>query len=187
MFSKLIIRALVTLFMIYIYRARAQTTNSSCFDDGFVAVNATGSVQIPGLQPYNQGEPTTNDTWKISTAVKEILVPALNTSFIRQKFWLDTSPTVDISAADINYTGCAFLLQGTSQSKRPIENSENNTCQGIFDPACYNAIVDAVTSNVSTYAYGNASDDVCGNLLLDLNPPSECKNSQWDSVVSTRK
>ena len=185
MFSKLIIRAFLTLFMIC--GARANTTNSSCFDDDFVAVNATGSVQIPGLPTYNQDESTTNDTWKISTAVKEILVPALNISFIRQKFWLDTSPTVDISAANTNYTGCAFLLQGTSQSNKPIENSENNTCQGIFDPACYNAIADALTSNVSTYAYGNESDDVCGNLVLNLNPPSECKNSQWGLIVGTGK
>lgn len=167
--------------------ARAQTTNASCFDEDFVAVNATGSVQIAGLQPKVNGKSETTGNWTISTAVKEILVPEHNSSHVLQRFWVDTDPPVDVPSAELTYTGCAFVLQGISSSKKLVGNNAGNSCQGVFDTACYNAIVDDISSNTSSYA-AVGEPDICASLSsVLLNPPSECKNSEWGLVLSTRK
>ena len=150
-------------------RARAQTTNTSCFDEDLAAVNVTGSVQIAGLQPKVKGESETAGNWTISMAVKEILVPEDNT-YVLQRFWLDTDPPVDIPATELNYTGCAFVLQGISPSKKLVGNNAGNSCQGVFDTACYNAIVDDISSNASSYA-AVGEPNICASLsyfLLNL-------------------
>jgi hypothetical protein len=161
----------------------ALATYSPCYDSRFSAANATGSVQIPALETTN----VTNSTWTVSTAVKEILVSELNNSFIVQKWSLDTTPVITTSPSQLSFTGCAFLLDLNSPSKTLLGSTDGNTCSGVFDNDCYNAILEVVNSNVSMFA-ANDINSVCSSMSSVLaSIPSQCKKSEWGEIMATRK
>lgn len=164
--------------------AQAQGATSSCVDTDFDTVNATGSVQVAGFQPFISRPPVQNSTWTISTAIKEVQSFDANSSVIEQTFWLDTDPLGTTSATDLPYSGCAILLTGFSSPRTSTGTNDSNTCDGVFDTACYNAILIAVSifeleNSVSSIA------NVCQTILAT--PPSQCNGYAWSGVFSTRK
>jgi hypothetical protein len=159
---------------------------SSCASTEHTAGNATGTIQIPGFQPFIDTPSVQNSTWTISTGIKEIQDLNSNSYVLEQSFWLDAQPLIDTSAADLPYTGCAVLLTGFSNPKRSIGTNSSNSCDGVFDTACYNAIMDTVNTFILEDSPGSI-ENVCQTMSILKTAPSACKKYAWTSTTSTRK
>jgi hypothetical protein len=160
-----------------------------CGNPVFNAVNATGSVQFPGFE-FRQSEPTIeNNTWKISTAVTELLSTTTNTTEIQQDFWLNTNLPVTSNLTDLPYWGCVFLLQGFKQELISSGTNDSTSCNGVFDSDCY-AITSVATSSAWKFNTNVASIvPVCQDIGQAITSPilSQCKNSPWYSFIQAGK
>ena len=163
---------------------------ADCGSPVFSAVNATGSVEFPGFVFGQSKPPTENNTWTISTAIAESLLPMTNTTKTQQDFWLNTNPLVTSNLTDLPYWGCVFLLQDFKQE--PISNGTDGStsCNGVFDSGCYNAITSVATSTAWLLDDNAASIvQVCQDIGKELISPIpwQCKKSPWSSLLQASK
>jgi hypothetical protein len=163
----------------------AQTANS-CISNQPTTANATSSIGIAGFQPFIDTPLVQNSTWTISTAIDEVQDFESNNYIIEQSFWLDAQPPITTSAADLPYTGCAVLLTGFSSPRISTGTNSTNSCDGVFDTACYNAIVGAVQTFILEEAPGSI-ENVCQTMTALETPPSLCENYAWTATTATRE
>jgi hypothetical protein len=153
------------------------------------AANATGSIKIPGFQPFIAAPAVQNSTWTVSTTINQVQNFQDNNNFILQDFWLETDPPINTAPADLPYTGCAILLSEFSGPRISTGTNDSNSCDGVFDTSCYNAITGTVNDfllerSPSGSPFTNIPD-ICQSLLAT--PPTQCKKYAWNAVSSTRK
>lgn len=89
-------------------RSKAQV--EPCADVEHATANATGSIQIPGFQPFIAIPLVQNSTWTISTGIHSYPDSTTDSYNIEQHFWLETDPPINTSPGDLPYTGCTILL-----------------------------------------------------------------------------
>src|SRR2546421_7838161 len=93
--------ALILAYMVTLSPSYGLTIDS-CDNPQFDTANATGSVRFAGFPPPSTIE---NNTWTLSTAVKEVQDIPANLSYIEQTFWLNTDPIIDTNLTDLPYWG----------------------------------------------------------------------------------
>jgi len=157
-----------------------------CADTEHTLNNATGSILIPGFQPFISTPPDVlleNDTWTVNTGISAIPDASTNSYNVEQSFWLETAPPIDTAPADLPYTGCAILLTGFKSPRISTGTNRTDSCNGVFDTSCYNAII----STINTFALENTAStipNVCNTIIAT--PPAQCKDYAWTSVVSSQ-
>ncbi|TVY73296.1 hypothetical protein LSUE1_G009065 [Lachnellula suecica] len=176
------IRSLVAAF-IFSSLAQAQDT-SSCLYTEHNAANSTGSILIPGFEPLCPSPSTQNSTWTISTAINQNPDPASNSYSVEQTFWLDASPSIDTSPANLSYTGCAILLTGFSSPRISKGNDVPNGCGGVFSSDCYNAITETIDTFLFEHLPLTDISTICNSIIAT--PPTQCKDYAWKSVTATQ-
>lgn len=168
-----IMRALSLCFLATtIHSVNAANKPRSCSNDLFSAMNATGSTRFPGLLPNG----TANETWTLNTGVE--VLPG--TSLFDQYFWLDTDPTIDIPPLQLPVNGCAKAIQVQTHGPLLVDNitttnsSQYNSCAGVFEQDCYNAILDTLNSEM-TALMASGTSPTCTGLLSSW--PAQCMNT----------
>ena len=119
---------------------------SSCLSTEPIGAITTGSIQIPSFQPFIDTHSSQNSTWTISIGINEVQDFSSNSYVVEQTFWLDAQSSMDTSAAALPYTGCAILLNDFSTPRISIGTNSPNSCEGVFNTPCYNAILDVVNT-----------------------------------------
>ena len=185
MFMCCLQRGVVFALTTVLFSTFSKAQNASyCVSTEHTAANATGSLEIAGFQPFIDTHIVQNSTWTISTGINQIEDLNSNSYYVEQHFWLDTQPVINTSPADLPYTGCALLLTGFSSPRISTGTNSSNSCNGVFDTDCYNAIVGTVDTFLLESIPGSI-EDVCQLLLVT--PPSQCKNYAWTTTTATRK
>jgi hypothetical protein len=164
--------------------------NDPCYDDEFATVNATATVELFAMHPQDPLNGSLYGHYNISTAVKEIINIAQNTSAVKQKFWLTAGPMINTPPQDLPFAGCAFFLQTAPGSSSIGGNMSDTQCQNALPGACEQTILDIIQSNVTILSQAalNNNFDTCATLSEILRtPPAECKGAEWDNVIPIRE
>ncbi|CAG8952865.1 hypothetical protein HYFRA_00007579 [Hymenoscyphus fraxineus] len=144
--------------------------------------NATGAISIPGFQPFIKTAGLTNSTWVLSTALNQRRNVEGNSYVIDQSFHLASVPRIEQSPEDLPYTGCAILLKGFAKPRISTGTNETNSCYGVIDTACSDAIISTINSQLLE---GVASrPNICPDIIAT--PPEQCKNYPWTAVAATQ-
>jgi hypothetical protein len=156
----------------------AEDSAGECYDHEFPIYNASGFVNI---SPFSQSS-SSRASWKLNTAIKEAPKPDEKVSIMKQKFWLegDASTSGNVSLSPIH--GCFIILEASPNTTFQGHGYDNSTtqngCSRIFTPQCQNAIINTISSNVSSYDEKTLDNhwQICPKLAhLLWEPPAECK------------
>ena len=165
---------------------------NECYDHEFSTYNASATVNFP---PLSQNITKSSlVTWKLSTAVKEVIKYQDKNSVVKQKWWLegDSKLSADPSLSPID--GCIIYLEATPKSTFLGKGADNKTtqngCSLVLTPECQNAMLNLVISNITSYSNKNLDDHwtICPTIahLLEQ-PPQECKADYHFKSVVLRK
>jgi hypothetical protein len=163
--------------------SQAQET-SSCIYTEHTAANATGFAEVAEFQPFIQTPVVHNSIWTISTAINEVQDFESNSYVVEQSFWSDTSPLISTSPADLPYMGCIILLTGFSSPKISTGTNSSDSCNGVFDTSCYDAILDIIDEFIMDNT-APSIPNVCQTIIAT--PPAQCKNYAWTALSATCK
>lgn len=146
--------------------------------------NATGSISIPGFQPFINTAGLTNSTWVLSTALNQRRNEQSNSYVIDQSFHLSSVPRIDDLPDALPYTGCAILLKGFAKPLKEKTGGMNSTdsCEGVLESACEDAIISTINSQLLEGAATRTN--ICQNIIAK--PPEQCKKTIWTAVAATR-
>lgn len=157
-----------------------QSTNGSSRNTFITAVNATGSITVPGFGPlYSSGQ---NGTLTISTGIQNVHDRATNTSVVRQTFWLDAKPLISTNLADLPLWACAVFLMPANYPT----SSNASDCAGYLTSDCYNEIVASANGVVAGGPYGGLT--TCSAIVNAVSAIPACQGRmQLEGSLSSRR
>lgn len=160
-------------------------SSSTCDNDVFDSVNATGSMQFNDLpSPDNQ-----NHTWTISTAITELTYgpdayPS-NSTQLYQTWWLNTEPVIETNVTDLPYWGCFIVLDGFKETLVSDPPGGSDTCTGVLSDPCYSDLLDDIAWRAAVEAANNENtQDIC-QLITKVPFTNSCKKSRWASNATS--
>lgn len=155
-----------------------------CSELKMTTFNATGSVKFPGFHTPS----STNSTWTLGTAVKNIPNPSGDYSSVQQTFWIDTKPAVNLSTNELPFQGCALAIYGGRLARQGIPTNVDggNNCDTVIPKECQDAIMQTVNIATSQQLQSNelnATSNVCNSTILDPDhPPKGCPRDLWELI-----
>jgi hypothetical protein len=175
-----------TLYALLVFSIIPLSAAMNCEYFEHSAANASFSITIPGFQPFINATGLKNNTWIISTALSQKKNIECDSYVMDQRFYLSdyvSRRPNKLLPSELPYTGCAILLKGfaSTQLSTGTQNA-TDSCKGVLDSACTNAILSTINMQILQGALNN--DDVCKTILTDS--PAECEKNPWTAKATTR-
>ncbi|KAF1986558.1 hypothetical protein K402DRAFT_82463 [Aulographum hederae CBS 113979] len=114
-------------------------TSNYCNQPILSSYNLSGSVNFSGFNPPSY---STASDWTLNTALRIFDLPSDSpsgsTRNFSQSWWLDTSPTIALSSAELPYTGCLIAIDSWKWFGRKIPDDapKGESCNSLMSPKC---------------------------------------------------